>query len=74
MPRKSQFAQGFELLLNDKNASPLINPEAFKAILNASGLTATETIKHLAKGGRPSAKEQEEAKHKARMEILEKTQ
>lgn len=44
------------------------------AILNASGLSATETMKHLAKGGRPSAKEQEEAKHKARMEILEKSQ
>lgn len=73
MARKSQFAQGFERLLNDKNASPLINPEAFKTILSASGLSATETIKHLAKGGRPSAKEVEEAKHKARMEILEKS-
>jgi hypothetical protein len=74
MPRKSQFAIGFERLLNDKNASPLNNPDAFKAILSASGLSATETIKHLGKGGRRSAKEEEEAKQKARLEILEKNQ
>ena len=73
MPRKSQFAVGFERLLNDKNASPLTNPEAFKAILSASGLSETEPIKHLAKGGRRSAKEEDEAKQKARLEILEKS-
>jgi hypothetical protein len=73
MVRKSQFALGFERLLNDKNASPLVNPEAFKAILSASGLSATETIKHLGKGGRRSAKEEDEAKQKARLEILEKS-
>jgi hypothetical protein len=73
MARKSQFALGFERLLNDKNASPITHPEVFKAILSSSGLSATETIKHLGKGGRRSAKEEDEAKQKARLEILEKS-
>jgi hypothetical protein len=49
-----------------------VNLDAFKAILSASGLSATDTIKHLGKGGRRSAKEEEEAKQKARLDILEK--
>lgn len=72
MKKKSQLSQGLEVLLNDSRTNPFTADGArgFKAVMEASQMPLTETLKYLGKG-KKAPKQKEEDKSKERIERLE---
>jgi hypothetical protein len=52
------FTIGFEKAMNNPQTSPLTNPIVFHEIVNASGLTAIEAIRHIGKTSKQIQKEE----------------
>lgn len=70
MPKKSAMTLGLEKILNNKEASPLHNPDIFRQIIRSSGQPLSETLKYIGKKSKlPKADDDE--KSKARLEKLE---
>jgi len=67
---KDFFTLGFEKIMNTHSASMLHNPQVFNEIINASGMTASEAIRHIGKGTKNARKEDAE-KSKQRLDKLE---
>jgi len=61
---------GLEKILNNKEASPLNNPDVFRQILSSSGLPLSETLKYIGKKSK-QPKVDDDEKSKARLEKLE---
>ena len=61
---------GLEKILNNKEASPLHNPDVFRQIVNQSGKSLSETLKYVGKQSK-APRISDEEKSKARLEKLE---
>ena len=70
MVKKSAMTTGLEKILNDKNASPLHNPQVFRQIVSQSGKSLSETLKYVGKQAK-APRVSDEDKSKARLEKLE---
>lgn len=67
---KDAFTLGFEKIMNTQQANILNNPQVFNEIISASGMTASEAIRHIGKGTK-NAKKEDAEKSKQRLEKLE---
>lgn len=70
MPKKSAMTMGLETILNNKEASPLHNPNVFRQIVSQSGQSLSETLKYIGKKSK-APRVTDEEKSKARLEKLE---
>lgn len=70
MVKKSAMTLGLEKILNNKEASPLQNPQVFRQIVSQSGNSLTETLKYIGKKSK-TPRVSDEDKSKARLEKLE---
>lgn len=75
-PRKSDFAKGLEVMLNDPRTSPFTadGSKAFKEIMSASELPLTEVLKYVGKGKKKVKGPTDKERSEARVEKLEETQ
>lgn len=69
-PPKSAMTIGLEKILNNKEASPLQNPQVFRQILSSTGKSMSETLKYIGKKQK-APKPNDDEKSKARLEKLE---
>lgn len=71
-PKKSQIAQGLEVLLNDSRTNPFSveGAKGFKAVMEASNLPLSETLKYLGKK-KKAPKQSDSDRSKERIEKLE---
>jgi len=69
-PPKSSMTIGLEKILNNKDASPLQNPQVFRQILSSTGKSMSETLKYIGKKQK-TPKPNDDEKSKARLEKLE---
>jgi hypothetical protein len=69
-PKKSAMTLGLEKILNNKDASPLTNPQVFRQIVSQSGKSLSETLKYVGKQSKVP-RVSDEDKSKARLEKLE---
>lgn len=74
-PRKSDFAKGLEVVLNDPRMSPFTadGSKAFKEIMSASELPLTEVLKYVGKGKKKVKGPTDKERSEARVEKLEET-
>jgi hypothetical protein len=73
MKRKTAMHLGLEKILNDKNASPLTNPQVFKQILTATNQPLTTSLKHIGKTSRIK-KPSDDDRSKERLQTLEQSE
>lgn len=73
--RKSDFAKGLEVMMNDPRTSPFTadGSKAFKEILHASELPLTEVLKYVGKGKKKVKGPTDKERSEARIEKLEET-
>jgi hypothetical protein len=64
---------GLEKILNDKNASPLTNPQVFKQILTATNQPLTTSLKHIGKTSKLK-KPSDDDRSKERLQTLEQSE
>jgi hypothetical protein len=69
--RKGAFHVGMEKILNDPNSSFLTNPQVFSAVKQSSGMSYTEILRHLGKGGKKVKGPSDAERSKERVEKLE---
>jgi hypothetical protein len=69
--RKGAFHVGMEKILNDPNSSFLTNPQVFSAVKQSSGMSYTEILRHLGKGGKKVKGPSDAERSKDRVEKLE---
>jgi hypothetical protein len=69
--RKGAFHLGMEKILNDPHSSFLTNPQVFSAIKQSSGMSYTEILKHIGKGGKKVKGPSDTERSKQRVEKLE---
>lgn len=74
--RKSDFAKGLEVMMNDPRTSPFTadGSKAFKEILHASELPLSEVLKYVGKGKKKTKGPTDKERSEARIEKLEETQ
>ena len=60
-----------EKILNDPNSSFLTNPQVFSAVKQSSGMSYTEILRHLGKGGKKVKGPSDAERSKDRVEKLE---
>ena len=60
-----------EKILNDPHSSFLTNPQVFSAIKQSSGMSYTEILKHIGKGGKKVKGPSDTERSKQRVEKLE---
>lgn len=74
-PRKSEFAKGLEVIMNDPRTSPftLEGSKAFKEIVNASEMPLTEVLKYVGKGKKKTKGPTDKERSEARIEKLEQS-
>ena len=67
------MAKGLEVILNDPRTNPFTaeGAKGYKAMMEATNLPLTETLKYLGKNSKKIPKEKESDKSKARIEKLE---
>lgn len=72
-PRKSDFARGLEVMMNDPRTSPFTaeGSKAFKEIMTASELPLTEVLKYVGKGKKKTKGPTDKERSEARIEKLE---
>ena len=73
MKRKTAMHLGLEKILNDKNASPLTNPQVFKQILTATNQPLTTSLKHIGKTSKMK-KPSDDDRSKERLQTLEQSE
>lgn len=73
--RKSDFAKGLEVMMNDPRTSPFTaeGSKAFKEIMHASELPLTEVLKYVGKGKKKTKGPTDKERSEARIEKLEET-
>ena len=73
--RKSDFAKGLEVIMNDPRTSPFTadGSKAFKEIIHASELPLTEVLKYVGKGKKKAKGPTDKERSEARIEKLEET-
>ena len=73
--RKSDFAKGLEVIMNDPRTSPFTaeGSKAFKEIVSASELPLTEVLKYVGKGKKKVKAPTDKERSEARIEKLEET-
>lgn len=73
--RKSDFAKGLEVMMNDPRTSPFTadGSRAFKEILHASEMPLTEVLKYVGKGKKKVKGPTDKERSEARIEKLEET-
>lgn len=69
--RKGAFHLGMEKIMNDPQSSFLTNPQVFSAVKQSSGMSYTEILRHLGKGGRKVKGPSDAERSKERVEKLE---
>jgi hypothetical protein len=69
--RKGAFHIGMEKIMNDPQSSFLTNPQVFSAVKQSSGMSYTEIMRHLGKGGRKVKAPSDAERSKERVEKLE---
>lgn len=74
-PRKSDFAKGLEVMMNDPRTSPFTaeGSKAFKEIMSASEMPLTEVLKYVGKGKKKTKGPTDKERSEARIEKLEET-
>ena len=74
-PRKSDFAKGLEVMMNDPRTSPFTaeGSKAFKEIMSASEMPLTEVLKYVGKGKKKVKGPTDKERSEARIEKLEET-
>jgi len=73
MKKKTAMHLGLEKILNDKNASPLTNPQVFKQILTATNQPLTTSLKHIGKTSKLK-KPSDDDRSKERLQTLEQSE
>jgi len=71
--KKTAIHLGLEKILNDKQASPLHNPEVFRNIITATNQPLTTSLKHIGKSSKIK-KPSDDDRSKERLEKLEENQ
>lgn len=73
--RKSDFAKGLEVMMNDPRTSPFTaeGSKAFKEIVSASEMPLTEVLKYVGKGKKKVKGPTDKERSEARIEKLEET-
>jgi hypothetical protein len=73
--RKSDFAKGLEVMMNDPRTSPFTaeGSKAFKEIVHASEMPLTEVLKYVGKGKKKVKGPTDKERSEARIEKLEET-
>ena len=73
--RKSDFAKGLEVMMNDPRTSPFTaeGSKAFKEIVSASQMPLTEVLKYVGKGKKKAKGPTDKERSEARIEKLEET-
>jgi hypothetical protein len=69
--RKGAFHLGMEKIMNDPNSSFLTNPQVFSAVKQSSGMSYTEILRHIGKGGKKVKGPTDAERSKQRVEKLE---
>lgn len=71
--RKSDFARGLEVIMNDPRTSPFTvdGSKAFKEILSASQMPLTDVLKYVGKGKKKVKGPTDKERSEARIEKLE---
>lgn len=74
-PRKSDFAKGLEVVMNDPRTSPFTaeGSKVFKEIMNASELPLTDALKYIGKGKKKTKGPTDKERSEQRIEKLEET-
>ena len=74
--RKSDFAKGLEVMLNDPRTSPFTadGAKVFKEIMTASELPLSDALKYIGKGKKKTKGPSDKERSEARIEKLEATQ
>jgi hypothetical protein len=73
--RKSDFAKGLEVIMNDPRTSPFTaeGSKAFKEIVSASAMPLTDVLKYVGKGKKKTKGPTDKERSEARIEKLEET-
>ena len=73
--RKSDFARGLEVMMNDPRTSPFTSDGAkvFKEIITASEMPLTEALKYVGKNKKKARGPTDKERSEARIEKLEET-
>lgn len=73
--RKSDFARGLEVMMNDPRTSPFTaeGSKVFKEVISASELPLTEALKYIGKGRKKVKGPTDKERSEARIEKLEET-
>ena len=75
-PRKSDFAKGLEVMMNDPRTSPFTaeGSKVFKEVVSASQMPLSEVLKYVGKGKKKVKGPTDKERSEARVEKLEETQ
>ena len=73
--RKSDFAKGLEIMMNDPRTSPFTTEgsKVFKEIISASQMPLTEALKYVGKNKKKVKGPTDQERSEARVEKLEET-
>lgn len=73
--RKSDFAKGLEIMMNDPRTSPFTadGSKVFKEIISASQMPLTEALKYVGKNKKKVKGPTDQERSEARVEKLEET-
>ena len=73
--RKSDFAKGLELMMNDPRTSPFTaeGSKVFKEIIHASEMPLTEALKYIGKTKKKAREPTDKERSEARIGKLEET-
>ena len=69
--RKGAFHLGMEKIMNDPHSSFLTNPQVFSAVKQSSGMSYTEILRHIGKGGKKIKGPTDAERSEKRLETLE---
>lgn len=73
--RKSDFARGLEVMMNDPRTSPFTSEgsKIFKEVISASQMPLTEALKYIGKNKKKVKAPTDKERSEARIEKLEET-
>lgn len=73
--RKSDFARGLEVMMNDPRTSPFTaeGSKVFKEIISASQMPLTDALKYIGKNKKKAKGPTDQERSEARVEKLEET-
>jgi len=74
-PRKSDFARGLEVMMNDPKTSPFTaeGSKVFKEVVSASQLPLSEVLKYVGKGKKKTKGPTDKERSEQRIEKLEES-